>query len=332
MRFLDPDMARWAAALPILALFWLIHDAWLRAHRRQAPIAPRFARLSRRTTRARRVAALLMALLVAGSLVFALVRPQALIASRSPEFEREDLIIVLDRSASMRARDVEPTRFARATLEIRNFLAHKPEAIDRVGLVGFADASLVLSYLTRDPDSIFFYLEWVDHDPSVFLGTNIGAALASAREVARKDTRGTRKLILLVSDGEDHGNELKKSIAAFRTDGLRVHCIGIGSEREVPIPVPRPDGSDARQAYLEDDRGRIVKTRFSETTLRWIADATGGRYVRSMTGGDLAGAIADIVKGERRPLGWKVSTEYRELYSVGLGIAAVAGSALWMLL
>ena len=102
---------------------------------------------------------------------------------------------MLDRSASMRAHDVSPSRFARATEEIRTFLKNKPENIDRVGLVGFASSSLILSYLTRDIDNVAFYLDWIEEDPQTFLGTNIGAALKNERrelterrEVLAKDT------------------------------------------------------------------------------------------------------------------------------------------------
>ena len=270
-----------------------------------------------------------MSLAAAGALVVSLLRPQALLAERMPEYERQDLIVMLDRSASMRAHDIQPSRFSRATLEIQNFLQHKPEAIDRVGLVGFADASLILSYLTNDVDTVSFYLDWIDRDPQTLLGTDIGAALKSAREVALKDNRKSRKLFLLVSDGEDHGEELAKQLAVFRTEGYHVNCIGIGSDHDVPVPMLEPDG---RETFLRDTDDKIVRTQFQEATLRQIASDTGGRYIRSTTGAELAKGIEDIVKGERRIQGWKTTTEYRDLYPAGLAVAAAAGAILWMLL
>ena len=329
MRFLRPDMAPWWLVVPVLVACWFVHDRYLRAARRRAAFLPRFARLSRRRSAFRRAAALAAAVCAGAALVFALARPQALLASRTPDYERQDLVIVLDRSASMRAHDIPPSRFTRATLEIRNFLKHKPEAIDRVALVGFADASLVLSYLTSDVNNLFFYLDWIDGDPTTLLGTNIGAALNSAREVAQKDNRPTRKLFLVVSDGEDYGDDLRKALTTFRTEGRHVHCIGIGSDQQVPIPLVDADG---RESFLKDDSGRLVKTQFSETTLRQIAEATGGRYVRSSTGAELAGEIQDIVRGERKLLGWKTSTDYRDLYHASLVTAVVAGAILWLLL
>jgi Ca-activated chloride channel homolog len=329
MRFLDLEFLRWWQVLPVIVACWAAHYAYVRGLRRRAAVAVRFARLSRRSTRLREAAVLVTTLVAGGALLFALVRPQVLLAQRVPELERQDLIVMLDRSASMRAHDIAPSRFARATLEIGNFLQHKPEGIDRVALVGFADASLILSYLTSDVDTVSFYLDWITGDPQTLLGTDIGAALKSGLEVVRKDDRPTRKVFLLVSDGEDYGQELNRQLNVFRTQGYRVHCIGIGSNSEVAVPIIQADG---KEGVLRDDDGRVVKTKFSEGTLRQIAAVTGGRYIRSTTGGELAAGIAGIVNGERRVIGWRTTTEYRDLYPAGLAVAGAAVAALWLLL
>jgi Ca-activated chloride channel homolog len=329
MKLLRPEYIDWALAVPVLVAFWALGIAYIRSVRRRSPTADRFAFLSRRSTAGRWFGALLCAVAAAAGLVFALVRPQVLLAAREPDYERQDVIFVLDRSASMHAHDVAPSRFRRATAEIRNFLRNKPDTIDRVGLVGFADASVVLSYLTADVDSVMFYLDWIDEDPTALLGTNIGAALRSARDVAQKDDRQTTKLFLVISDGEDYGSELESALAVFRGERRRVHCIGIGSDAEVPVPLRETGG---REEFLRDDAGAVVQTKFEESTLRQIAATTGGRYVRSTTGGELARAITEIVKGERKQVGWRTSTEYRDLYRIGLAVAAGAGATLWLLL
>jgi Ca-activated chloride channel family protein len=329
MRYLDLEFLRWWQVLPVLVGCWAVRYSYVRSVRRQAVVAARFARLSRRSTRLREFAVLALTLLAAAALVFALVRPQVLLAERIPEIERQDLIVMLDRSASMRAHDIMPSRFSRATLEIRNFLRHKPDGIDRVGLVGFADASLILSYLTTDLDTVAFYLDWIDGDPQILLGTDIGAALKSGMEVARKDDHRTRKVFLLVSDGEDYGANLNRQLNVFRDQGYRVHCIGIGTDGDVAVPMIGPDG---KEGVLRDEDGRVVRTRFSEATLRQIAAVTGGRYIRSMTGGELAVGIAGVVSSERRVIGWRTTTEYRDLYPAGLAVAGAAAIALWLLL
>ena len=329
MRMLRPDLAEWALVLPLLVATWAVYRHFRAAFRRHAPVAPRFAALSRRSGAGRDVAVLVLALVMAGALVAALVRPQILVTSRVPEYERQDLIVMLDRSASMKAHDIKPSRFARATAELRNFVRHKPEGIDRIALVGFAESSVILSYLTSDMDSLLFYFDWIDQDPTPLLGTNIGAALTSAREVVKKDDRKTRKLFLILSDGEDYGGELRQALAAARAAGDRINTIGIGSEDAVPIPLRAPDG---RETPLKDDEGRPVLTKFSETTLRDIAAETGGHYLRSTTGDELRRAIDEVADRERTVIGYRTSTEYRDVYRAGLAIAAMAGAALWLLI
>jgi Ca-activated chloride channel family protein len=337
MRFLRPDLIRWWLVVPVLVASWAIHRHAIRAFRastgsaRRTPIADRFAPLSRRSTWRREAGVLAAALVAAAALVFALMRPQVLLTRRVADYERQDLIVMLDRSVSMRARDVTPSRFSRATLELRNFLRQKPEGIDRIGLVGFADSAVVLSYLTGDAESLLFYLDWLDGDPresSAMFGTNLGAALKSARDIATRDDRPSRKLFLIVSDGEDYGSELRDALDLFRAEGRRVDTIGIGSDAAVPIPLP----SEGEDTYLLDDAGRRVTTRFAEATLRRVAATTGGRFIRSTSGTELARALSEVAQGERRQIGWRTSTEYRDIYSIGLAAAAAAGAVLWLLL
>ncbi len=347
MRFLRPDLLRWWLTIPVIVASCGLHWRLTRAFRRRAKIDARFARLSRRSTWRREAGVFAASVTTAAAIVFALMRPQLLLAQRVPDYERQDLIILLDRSVSMRARDIQPSRFGRATAELRNLLRQKPEGIDRVGLIGFADSSVVLSYLTGDVESVLFYLDWLDDDASVLFGTNLGAALKSAMDVARKDDRPTRKRFLLVSDGEDYGSELKTrkrfllvsdgedygrelngALDVFRAEGYRVDCIGIGSDRPVPIPLTP---SDAGDSFLKDDAGRRVMTKFEEAALVRIAATTSGRYVRSTSGAELGRALTDLANSERRIVGWRSSTEYRDLYPLGLAVAAVAAAALCFL-
>lgn len=329
MRLLHPEMLQWLLVLPVLVAFWIVQNRYRRRMREASPIAQRFLALSRRTRPRTRAAILALALTCAGAMVFALARPQAIMVVREAQYERQDLIIVLDRSVSMRARDIEPSRLVRATTEIRGFLENRPDAIGRVALVGFANAALVLSYPTTDLGSLFFYLNWIEEDTAPLFGTNMGGALIKALSVVEEDDRETQKLLVLISDGEDYGAELIAALDRLRAANLEVHCVGVGSEAPVPIPL---DADGDEESFVLGETGSPLLTRFSDATLRRIAETTGGRYVRSSTGSELAQAIRDIVQGERRLVGWRTETEYRELYGFGLAAALVAGAILWLIL
>lgn len=328
MRFLRPEFAVWFAVLPVLVVAWVLHGR-ARARFRRAVVSAQLRHVSRLTTWRRDGAVLAAATLACTGALIALMRPQILVESQTPEYAREDLVIVLDHSVSMGARDVPPTRFGRAAQEIKAFLAKKPDIIDRVGLVEFAGTSLVLSHLTRDIDSLSFYLDWIRDSPNVRYGTDLGAALATARELARRDNRPTRKVFLVISDGADQGTTLARELSAMRDERSRVYAIGVGADASAVVPVVTEDGVEA---LLEDDKGRPLTAGFDESTLRDIASRTGGRYVRSTTGAELSLALQDLVQRERPLLTMATRTEYKDYYRESLIVAAVAAGVLLLFL
>lgn len=329
MRFLRPEAASWLLMVPLALCVWYLHVFAKRRFRRELTEHDHLPPLSRMSGWLRDITALTAAVLAIGLLVAAMCRPQLLLQLRIPEYEKEDLILVLDRSISMRAQDVKPTRFARAVLEIKNFLATKPDTLDRVALVGFAGTSLVLTPLTRDMNNLFFYLDWIEQDTEPRFGTDIGNALANAREVIRKDTRDTRKVLLVVSDGDDQGEELARQLSELRAENIPVYTIGIGTDDDAEIPLVMEDGTIT---FIKGEDGRNLTTRFSETTLRNIATLTDGRYFRSITGSEVAPALRQAVQRERRVIAWKSSTEYRDIYRECLAAAALAAFVLLLAL
>jgi Ca-activated chloride channel homolog len=329
IRFLHPDLAIWLLVVPAAAACWLIHVLYKHACRRRAGVQERFASLSRRSTILRDVAILALAAISISLLVGALTQPQLLRERTEPEYERQALILILDRSVSMRARDILPSRAERALVEIKNFLRRKPDAIERVGLVGFAGSPVILAYLTKDLDNVMFYLDWIADDPTLLYGTDMGGALTSALEVTHRDSSKTHKMFLMISDGEDQSGGVTPAVAAVKAEHIRVHCIGIGSPIESLIPVGFEGGRDV---FLRDDDGNMLTTRFNETTLRSMAEATGGVYVRTTSGDDLRDAIETIARSELRQTGFKTTTEYRDIYTLLLAAAGLTAIGLVALL
>src|SRR5262245_12052678 len=133
MRFLRPEYIVWFGALPLLLAAWAVHGR-NRARFRRGSLPPALGRLSRLTTWRRDAVILFCSTVGFAAIVFALMRPQVLREAAVPQYAREDLVIILDHSASMGARDVPPSRFARAVQEIKGFLRNKPDIIDLVGL------------------------------------------------------------------------------------------------------------------------------------------------------------------------------------------------------
>jgi len=331
LRLLRPEMAVWLLVVPAAAACWLVHMLYKHACRRRAGEHQRFASLSRRSTVRGDIAILGLAAISISLLVAALTQPQLLRERIEPQYERQALIIILDRSVSMRARDIRPSRAERAVIEIRNFLRRKPDAIERVGLVGFAGSPVILAYLTKDLNSVMFYLDWISEDPTLLYGTDMAGALRSALEVVHRDRdpAATHKMFLVISDGDDQSGGVAAAVAAVKAEHIRVHCIGIGSPIESLIPVGFEGGRDI---LLRDDDGNLLTTRFNETTLRSMAEATGGVYVRTASDGDLREAIDTIARSELRQIGFKTTAEYRDVYALFVALACVTAVGLVALL
>jgi Ca-activated chloride channel family protein len=320
MRFLHPELATWLLALPLAVAWWTFRRYARLTFLRDAALGDRAQAASRLSTTRSDLLALALALLTFTALVVAAMRPQLLVAWRLPEFERRDLVLVLDRSVSMRATDVEPTRFDRAVSEIKQFLEEKPAEIDRVALVGFSNAALAISHFTRNVDSLFFYLDWLSEDTRPNFGTDIGSALMTATDIIDRDTLASQKVVLVISDGEDEGEVLESAVNELRNKGVTIYSIGVGGSRPIDVPVPADDGVG--------EAGWALKVTFNESTLRSVAAAGGGRYYRSQTGHELLDAMRDLAARERRQLGWANRTEYHDLHPYALAVAAVAACAL----
>jgi Ca-activated chloride channel family protein len=324
MRLLHPEYATWLLAVPLAVAWWTFRRHARRSFLRDAALGGRTHATSRLSTSRADLAALALAVVTFAALVSAAMRPQLLREWRLPRFEQRDLVVVLDRSVSMRAPDIAPTRFGRAVAEIKQFLEEKPAEIDRVALVGFSNAAIAISYFTRNVDSLLFYLDWLADDSRPNFGTDIGSALLTALEVIKRDAMPTSKVVLVISDGEDEGDVLESAINQLRTAGVTLYSIGVGGSRPVDVAVPADDG--------DGDAGWTLKVTFNEQTLRKVAAAGGGRYYRSQTGHELLAAMRDLASRERRQLGWVTQTEYRDLHPYALGVAALAACALLMTL
>jgi Ca-activated chloride channel family protein len=320
MRFLHPELATWLLVVPIAVAWWTFRRYRRLSVTHQLGLGDRGRAWSRLTTTRTDFAGLVLALVALIALVVAVMQPQLIREWRLPEYERRDLLIVLDRSVSMRATDVPPTRFARAVQEIKHFLEQKPPEIDRVALVGFSNAAVAISHFTRSANSLFFYLDWLADDSRPNFGTDIGSALLTAEDVINRDATQTPKVVLVISDGEDEGDVLESAVRRLRTAGVSIYAVGIGGPNPIQVPVPADDG--------EGEAGWTLQVRFQESTLRSIATSGGGRYYRSQTGHELLDAMQDLAMRERRQVGWTTRTEYRDMHPFALGLAALAAGAL----
>jgi len=191
-----------------------------------------------------------------------------------------DVVVCLDVSRSMLARDVEPSRLERARREIRA-LAERARG-DRLSLVVFAGEARIAVPLTRDVDTFLGLVELADPDGVRRGGTDLGAALSTALDAIRGGT-GENETVVLLTDGEDFERRGLRAAERCRDRKIAVHCVGLGSARGAKIAIALGDerGSKgvAGETFLRDRAGNEVVTAMDPASLRAIAAATGGGFV-----------------------------------------------------
>ncbi|MFN0062146.1 MAG: VWA domain-containing protein [Myxococcaceae bacterium] len=310
--------------LALLALVLGLRSASIRQRKLERLVTPRgVPRLAPNISWARSA---LQPLLSGGGLLLlavALAQPQC--GGRAERVKRRgiDVVVALDASKSMWAKDVAPSRLERAKLELSGLLDRLKG--DRVGLVAFAGDAFIQCPLTSDYDAARLFLRAIDPAQMPQGGTNVGRALELSAKVLTNAERGAKeKLVVLLSDGEDLAGEALSAAEGLRQQGIRVLAVGIGSETGEPIP--KRDERGGVVDYQRDDRGEIVLTRLDRSGLSAIAEATGGEFFYqpdSVAIDDVALRIDSLQKSE---LEGRVAVQYEERFA----LFAWPGFFLWV--
>jgi Ca-activated chloride channel family protein len=309
VRVVDP-LWLWASPL-VLALGIVFLARVILRHERARALIPdaRHSQLvpgAGRSQGALRASAMTLGLLL---LCFAAAGPQC--GERTEIVKRTgiDLVIALDASASMLARDVKPSRLERARLELFAMLDQLKG--DRVGLVVFAGEAFVQCPLTVDYSAAKLFLRAVDPSQMPQQGTAVAAALLESRRVLEGGGRsGAAKVVLLLSDGEDHEGAADKAAQEFAEAGIKLYTVAVGTEAGEPIPVL--DKGGAVTGYRKDRAGQTVLTRTDVAGLQALAEKGGGALLRGGNGGDLglSKMVEELDRMQRGDLESRLSVQY----------------------
>ena len=225
--------------------------------------------------------------LAAALFIIALARPQSSESFQDISSEGIDIILALDISGSMLARDFKPDRLEASKSVATEFISGRP--YDRMGLVVFSGESFTQCPLTTDHAVLINLLHEVKSG-MIEDGTAIGMGLATA--VNRiKDSGAKSKVIIILTDGVNNRGEIAPLTAAeiAKTFGVRVYSIGVGTQGVAPYPVETPFGMQYQDMPVEID----------EAILKEIAGKTGGRYFRATDNDKLMEVYKEIDKLEK---------------------------------
>lgn len=242
-------------------------------------------------------------------LIIAAANPQ--VGTKMTEVKQTgiDVFILLDVSYSMMAEDIKPNRLEKAKFQISN-LIQKLRG-DRIGLVIFSGEAYIQIPLTTDYSAANLFLSAVDVNSVPQPGT----AIASAINLAAKsfDTLSTEKVIVIISDGEDHEGDLNTAIKNTDEKGIKIYTIGLGSPDGAPIPVFDPRGRT--MGFKKDKEGNTVLTKLNEQILKEIASDGNGKYFRGTNYEDYLDRIyKELSELEQTEYGVKKVTDYEDRF------------------
>ena len=290
MRFEAQEYFYWLLIIPLVVAGGMV--VLYRRNRVSRRIADLklFSRLAPEASLEREILRLVLLVLALVALVIALARPQFGTHSKLVKRRGVDIVVALDVSKSMLARDVSQNRsgnrLKRAKMEISGLTDRLMG--DRLGLVAFSGAAFIQCPLTSDYAATKLFLRAMKAGSVPVGGTNFGEALRVTREMFENSKGGSRsKVMVIISDGEDHEGGYEEEVEKLRDMGVIIHCVGIGTQ--IGELIPDQDGR-----YMRSE-GKTIMTQLHENTLRAIAEATGGIYLHSAAGDLGFEAIYDML-------------------------------------
>ncbi len=246
------------------------------------------------------------------AIIFIIARPQSTDNWEKQTTEGIDIIMALDVSSSMLARDLRPDRLNAAKDVAMKFTSGRPN--DRIGLVIFSGEAFTQCPLTTDHATLLNLFKDVKSG-IIEDGTAIGLGLATSINRLR-DSKAISKVIILLTDGVNNAGEIDPITAAelAKTFGIRVYTIGVGSMGTAPYPVQTPFGTQYKQMEVEID----------EATLQQMAQMTDGKYFRATSNQALQSIYERIDQMEKTRIDTKSFSKKQEEYIWFAIIAAIA--------
>ncbi|HPY83101.1 MAG TPA: VWA domain-containing protein [Bacteroidales bacterium] len=216
------------------------------------------------------------------ALIIALARPVSIDTFADSTSYGVDIVLALDISGSMLARDLKPDRIEASKDIAARFINSRPQ--DRIGLVIFSGESFTQCPLTTDHTTLVNLLDEVKTG-MIEDGTAIGMGIALA--VSRlRESSAISKVVILLTDGVNNRGDIDPTTASelAKNEGIRLYTIGVGSRGKAPYPVQTPFGTQIQ--YVDSD--------IDEVSLRKIADVTGGKYYRATNNQEMLDIYKEI--------------------------------------
>ena len=261
-------------------------------------------------------------------IILAMARPQMGKGKNQIKSEGVEVMVAIDVSNSMLTEDVKPSRLEHAKKEVVRLLGQMGG--HKVGLLAFAGSAVLLSPLTTDKSALKMYLETLSPNSVETQGTELKKALSESFEAFKRGGEETgpeqrvTRVVVLISDGEDHEEGAIKVAKDMASEGIRVFTMAFGSERGGK--VPKRDTRGVLRGYQKDGSGQVVVSKVNGETLRQVARAGKGSFYHVTFGGNhMKSLVEDLNKLEKAEFDSVSAESFSEKYQIPLFFAFLFG-------
>ena len=259
--------------IPILAMIFLFNLYWKRKKQREFGDYEMIKKLSPDQSTFKSTLKFGIILLVLAAIIIALVNPK--IGTKTETVKREgiDVVFAVDVSKSMLCEDVAPNRLEKSKQIVSQIINQL--AGDRIGIVAYAGSAFPVLPITTDYSVAKMFLQSMNTTIVSSQGTSLDEAIKLSATYFDDDKK-TSKLLILISDGEDHSEGASEAAEEANKAGLKIITIGVGTEKGGPIPLK--DGGHI-VSFKRDQNNAVVVTKLNQAALKAIAKNTKGGYV-----------------------------------------------------
>lgn len=312
----EKEYSYWLILLPILVLIFLYTQYWKRMKQREFGDLDSVKKLSPEQSVFKSILKFTVVLLALTSLIIGLVNPK--IGTKSETVKRQgiDIVFAVDVSKSMLCEDVAPSRLEKSKQLVSQIINQL--AGDRIGIVAYAGSAFPVLPITTDYGVAKMFLQSMNTTMVSSQGTSLDEAIKLSSTYF-DDNKETNKLVLLISDGEDHSEGSEAAAEEAKKAGLKIITIGLGTEKGGPIPL-KQNGTIV--SFKRDQSNAVVITRRNQEGLKAIAKNTNGGYIDGNNTKEVLEYVKNALENiEKTEFETQQFTDYNSQFQWFLGIA-----------
>lgn len=258
--------------IPIVVVFFVFNYYWKTKKQKEFGDLDLVKKLIPEYSGFKSIFKFLIVIIGLSAIIIAIANPR--LGTKMETIKREgiDIVFALDVSKSMLAEDVAPNRLEKSK-QIINQIINNLQG-DRIGLIAYAGSAYPILPMTSDYSIGKMYLQNANTNMLSSQGTALNQAINQAINFFDDDQQS--KLLILISDGEDHGDDSKEALETAKEKGIKIVTISVGTTKGGPIPLKE---NGKLLGYKKDSNGETVVTKMNPETLKIIAVATKGKYL-----------------------------------------------------